>query len=84
MHIHTVRTKFTFGDRVRFDSVIQRRSGAGIVCAIIFQEDGMVDYMIAVGMKSWGTGETIDEIQPGILESEMTLLDTVEPDATIG
>ena len=62
MHTHTIRTKFTFGDRVSFDSVVQRCSGTGIVCAIVFQEVGMVDYMIAVGMKSWGTGETIDEI----------------------
>jgi hypothetical protein len=66
MHTLTVQTKFTFGDRVRFDSRIQQCSGSGTVFAITVGGDGQIDYMIEIRQ-----GELV---QPGILENEMTLL----------
>jgi hypothetical protein len=67
MHVLTVRTKFTFGDRVRFDSRAQGCSGVGTVYAITVDNELRIDYMIALGEDS------DDRIQPGILEEEMTL-----------
>jgi len=49
MHIHTVRTKFTFGDRIRFDSKHQRCSGTGTILDITFDGDGYLAYTIHVG-----------------------------------
>jgi hypothetical protein len=66
MHTLTVRTKFTFGDRVRFDSKVQGRGGSGTICGITMYDDGQFDYMIRQ--------EERDELQPGILEEEITLL----------
>lgn len=67
MHTHTIRTRFTFGDRVRFDSRMQRCSGEGKIFAITIGADSQVDYMIEV------VGQ--DDLQPGILEDEITLLE---------
>ena len=73
MHAHTIRTKYTFGDRVRFDSTFQRRSGIGTVYAICFSGDGIIDYLIAVD------GED-GHIQGGIDEHDMTpLTDSSDP-----
>jgi hypothetical protein len=69
MHTLTVRTRFTFGDRVRFDSRAQGRSGVGKVFAITIDAEGRIDYMIEM-MDRDGFGD----LQPGILEDEMTLL----------
>ena len=68
MHTHTIRTRFTFGDRVRFDSQMQQLSGEGTVFAITFGADGQIDYLIEIGRDGYS------DLQPGILESEMTLL----------
>jgi hypothetical protein len=68
MHTHTIRTRFTFNDRVRFDSSIQQCSGVGKIYAITFDGDGQFDYMIDTGRDGFR------EIQPGILENEITLL----------
>jgi hypothetical protein len=68
MHTLTVQTRFTFGDRVRFDSPTQQCSGSGTVFAITVDRDGQIDYMIEVRQ-----GE-FSELQPGILENEMTHL----------
>ncbi len=63
MHTLTIKTKYTFGDRVRFDSPTQGRSGTGTIYAIVIYPEGPIDYMIEVD------GEAI--IQPGILEEEI-------------
>jgi hypothetical protein len=70
MHTLTVWTMFTFGDRVRFDSPTQQRSGSGTVFAITVDRYGQVDYMIDIGQGAYS------DLQPGILENEMTLLGT--------
>lgn len=70
MHTLTVRTKFTFGDQVRFDSAMQKCSGTGTVFAITVDAEGRVDYMIDISR-----GEYSD-LQPGILEDEMMLIGT--------
>jgi hypothetical protein len=66
MHTLTLRTRFTFGDRVRFDSRIQNCSGTGTVFAITIDEEKQIDYMIRADGQ--------DLLQPGILEEEMILL----------
>jgi hypothetical protein len=67
MHTITIRTKFTFGDRVRFNSPIQGCSGVGKIWVITVGGDGYVDYMIELD----GSGD----LQPGITEQEITLLE---------
>ena len=72
MHTLTITTKFALGDRVRFDSPTQRCSGTGTVEAIVVYSHGRRDYMIAL--------DEFDEfdVQPGILEAEITLLGSGE------
>jgi hypothetical protein len=70
MHLHTFQTRFTFGDRVRFDSSLQRCRGEGKVFAITLGADGQIDYMIEI----FGD-DGYSDLQPGILESEMMLFD---------
>jgi hypothetical protein len=65
MHTLTVQTAFTFGDRVSFDSATQGRSGSGEIFAVTIDANGLHDYMIRVDGQP--------ELQPGILESEITL-----------
>lgn len=67
MHTHTIRTRYTFGDRIRFSSVVQGLGGTGTVYAICFSGDGIIDYLIAVD------GD-IGHVRGGIEEHEMTLL----------
>jgi hypothetical protein len=69
MHTLTIRTKFTFGDRVRFDSRAQGYSGIGTIFAITIDAEGQIDYIVELG-----AGEEHD-LQPGIYEDEITLLD---------
>ena len=69
MHTLTVLTKFTFGDRVRFDSAAQHCSGSGTIFAITIDAQGQVDYLIEISM---------GDLQPGILEHEINLLESVE------
>jgi hypothetical protein len=69
MHTHTVRTRFTFGDRVRFDSQLMRCTGEGTVFGITFVADGQVDYLIEIGRDGYS------DLQPGIYEDEITLLE---------
>jgi hypothetical protein len=66
MHTLLLQTKYTFGDRVRFDSPTQRCSGTGTIVAIVTYREGPIDYMLEVDGRS--------EIQGGIQEDEMTLL----------
>lgn len=68
MHQFTVSTKFTFGERVNFDSVTQHLSGTGTVVAIIIEATREAYYMLVVDPPE------VERIQPGILEEEMTLL----------
>jgi hypothetical protein len=69
MYTHTIRTRFTFGDRVRFDSQLQQCSGEGTVFAITVVADGQVDYTIEIEREGYS------DLQPGILESEIALLE---------
>jgi hypothetical protein len=66
VHTLTIRTKFTFGDHVRFDSHAQGCSGIGTVFAITVDKDGNVDYIVERDGHS--------QLQAGILENEATLL----------
>jgi hypothetical protein len=68
VHTHTLRTKYTFGDRVRFDSPTQRRSGTGTICVITFDGYGRIDYIIEVDGQPY--------MQGGILEDEISYLKT--------
>lgn len=67
MHTLIVRTKYALGDRVRFNSPTQRCSGTGKIESIVIRNFGPQEYMIALD-------EVEDfDIQPGILEDEITL-----------
>lgn len=66
MHTHTIRTKFTFGDRVRYSSQLNS-TGEGTVVAISFDADSKVCYYIEPDSKEYWQG--------GIEEHEMTLID---------
>jgi hypothetical protein len=68
LHVHTLRTKYQLGDRVRFTSPTQHCSGSGIIEAITIYFHGRLDYMILLE-------ETKDHfhVQPGILEEEISL-----------
>jgi hypothetical protein len=68
MHTLTVHTKFTFGDRVRFDSAAQGCSGTGTVFAITVDKERQVDYLIEINRGAYS------DLQPGILEHEITLV----------
>ncbi len=66
MHTLVVQTKFTFGDRVRFDSATQHCNGLGRIAGItIYNAHGEHDYFIDVGPGEY--------IQGGIEEHEITL-----------
>lgn len=71
MHVHTVRTKFTFGDSIRFDSKHQRCSGTGKILDITFDNDGYLAYAVHV---------VGGDIQPGIEEEAITLLPDEDAD----
>jgi hypothetical protein len=65
MHMLTIQTRFTFGDRVRFDSTTQGCSGSGKIVAITVDARGQIDYIIDTGISC---------LQAGILEDEITPL----------
>ena len=67
MHVHTVRTKFTFGDRVRYGSAPSREGGTGTVFAISFDASGFIDYLVAPDGRD-------GELLGGVTEDEMALL----------
>jgi hypothetical protein len=67
MHVLTIQTKFTFGNRVRFDSQAQFCSGTGTVFAITVDNERRIDYIVEVG-------EGVSRhLQAGILEEELSL-----------
>jgi hypothetical protein len=68
MHTHTIRTRFTFGDRVRYDSKLQRCSGTGTIFVISLDATGRVDYIIEVDRGDFS------DLQAGVQEDEITLL----------
>lgn len=68
MHTHTIRTKFTFGDRVRFDSPATCEEATGTIVGITLMTDNMIDYLIDPG-----NGR---ELFGGILEHQITLIGT--------
>ena len=65
MHTLTIQTKFTFGDRVRFDSPFQGKNGTGTIVAITVGPGNEIDYLIDPGD---------GYLQGGILEHEITLI----------
>ena len=65
MHTHTIQTKFTFGDKVQFDSPFQRASGSGTIVGITLGPENQIDYLI-------DTGDGF--LQGGIEEHELTLI----------
>jgi hypothetical protein len=69
MHTLTVQTRFTFGDRVRFEAPGQECSDVGMVVAITINRDGKIDYVIKLDQVG-GAGA----LQPGVPESDVTLL----------
>jgi hypothetical protein len=68
MYTLTIQTKFTFGDRVKFESDAQQQKGEGRVFAITVDAHRLIDYIIEIDKGAY------HDLQPGILESEMTLL----------
>jgi hypothetical protein len=70
MHTLAIRTKFYFGNRVQFYSVLQRVGGIGTVFAIMVDKYGQITYMI----DTTPDGEYTDSLHQGILENEMTLV----------
>lgn len=73
MHVHTVRTKYTFGDRVRYVSQMNG-SGTGSILLIDFDEQGQVAYTIQVDGQP--------DLQGGILDDDITLL-TDDPEVSV-
>ena len=69
MHTLVAQTKFTFGDRVRFDSEVQKCSGTGEILAITVEVDGSINYLISV--------PDAEYLHAGIQENEITLLDPI-------
>jgi hypothetical protein len=67
MHALTLNTRFTFGDRVHFKSVIQDCAGTGTVFGITIDKDGLITYLI-------DTSPDDDVIHAGIVENEMVLV----------
>lgn len=67
MHTLTLCTKYTFGDRVRFDSQIQGIAGTGVIVAITVDALRQIDYIID------GDGEHRSQLIGGILEGEISL-----------
>jgi hypothetical protein len=68
MHSLTIQTKYTFGDRVRFDSASQGGSGTGRIFAITVDAQRQIDYIIEIDQGSY------TDLQPGVLEHEIELL----------
>ncbi len=67
MHVHTIRTKYTFGDQVRYQSQSPfNGSGTGTIIGINFDQTGWIDYLIEV--------DGGRHIQGGITDDEITLL----------
>jgi hypothetical protein len=67
MHVLTIQTQFTFGERVRFDSPTQNRRGSGTIFAITVDNERRIDYIIEVD------GRFGEPLQAGILEEEIAL-----------
>jgi hypothetical protein len=64
MHVHTVRTKYTFGDRVRYASR-HNGSGTGTIIGIVFHETPDYYYYIEIdGSREIAGGIMDDDITP--------------------
>lgn len=76
MHVHTVRTKYTFGDRVRYASQMNG-SGTGTIISIAFHPDPDYYYFIEI--------DGSREIAGGILDADITpLADTSDAPTLLG
>ena len=75
MHVHTVRTKYTFGDRVRYSSP-QNGSGSGVIVGIVFHATDPPYYYIE---------DASGEIAGGIFDADITPLtdDPSQPSAGV-
>ncbi len=72
MYTLVVQTKFTFGDRVRFDSATQHCNGSGKVFGItVYNAQGDFTYLIDQGGGKY--------VQGGIAEHEIALASSAEP-----
>jgi hypothetical protein len=72
MHTHTVRTKYTFGDRVRY-ATQWNDAGIGTIVSICFEPDLSYYYFIEV--------DESRDIQGGIEDGDITPL-TDDPDVS--
>jgi hypothetical protein len=72
MHTHTVRTRYTFGDRVRYSSQYNG-SGTGKIVSICFHDSDPPYYYIEV--------DGSRDIQGGIMDDEITLLEPFTGDS---
>jgi hypothetical protein len=68
MHVHTVRTRYTFGDRVRYSSQYNG-SGTGTIISIAFHQDA-ADYYYFIEI------DGSREVAGGIMDADITLLDS--------
>jgi hypothetical protein len=73
MHVHSVRTKYTFGDRVRYVSQMNG-SGTGTIISIAFHADS-ADYYYFIEL------EGSREIAGGILDADI-IPRTDDPDVS--
>jgi hypothetical protein len=64
------QSTFAFGDRVRFNSAIQNCSGLGTIVGMTINEQLEVVYMIKF------SNHDSPDVQPGILEQEIVLLES--------
>lgn len=60
MHVHTVRTKYTFGDRVKYASQFNG-SGTGKIIAIDFDDRGLIGYIIERDDSPYAAGGITDD-----------------------
>jgi hypothetical protein len=74
MYTLTFQTKYTFGQRIRFDSRMQGRSGIGTIFAITVDAEGKIDYTLSI-MDEAG----YSDLQPGIYEEEIISVLSIEP-----
>lgn len=72
MHALVIRSKFTFGDRVRFASRLQGCSGFGSIYAITIDVSAQISYMIDIFES--GIEPMASNIKAEIFEDEMELI----------
>lgn len=69
MHVHTVRTKFTFDDRIRYRSNIDGRSKTGTILAITFGPI-FIEYIVRNDIE--GNAEATDDDAATLLTNDQS------------